>query len=276
MGIIVDPTIAGVKESQYGALRTRGTRFMRTRMGRVGGNWATWGLAGVRSSFTEGAAGAFGFYKTLPAAPYGGIGPTQPGKFKFMGGASKRSMLGLGVGAGVGAAVYAATDNPLLGVGAGVGAVLAAKSTVRGAFGAGMKALGPLFIGASMAQGYSESGFGGAVKALGTGAVEWGLWNVGFKALSVAFKGTTLGSTAMAVAPPLAIAAAVGYGAFKGAQYFSERGRKSVKSEFVGDTTAFQTEAAYTMRQRAVQEISRSHTNSRTILGNEASLMHLR
>jgi hypothetical protein len=56
--------------------------------------------------------------------------------------------------------------------------------------------------------------------------------------------------------------------------YFAERGRKATRSEFLGDTRAFTTDAAYTMRQRSLQEISRSHTNARTVLGNEAQLMH--
>jgi hypothetical protein len=258
---LYQPPIPGQRARQ--GLIGATNNFMRNSMGRIGNRWADWGLKGVRESFTEGAGSAFGFYKAEAG-----------GKLKFMGGVSKRSMLGLGIGAGVGAAVYAATDNPLLGLGAGVGAVMASKSSLKGVFGAGLKALGPLFIGTGVAKGYREGGFGGAIKALGVGTLEWGLWNVGFKALSVAFQGA--GSAALAVALPLGIVGAAGFGAFKGAQYFAGRGRRAVESEFAGDTTAFNTEAAYSMRQRAVQEISRSHTNSRTILGQEAQLMHLR
>lgn len=258
----------------FGSTRGQADNLMRTHMGGVGGKWADWGLAGVRSSFTEGAASAFGLYKTPRATPAGGVGPMQPSKYKFMGGVSKRSMMGLGVGAGVGAMVYGVTDSPLLGLGAGVGAVMASKASVKGVFGAGMKALGPLFVGAQVVQGWQEGGLGGAVGALGKGTLEWGLWNVGFKALSVAFKGSMAGvGTALSVALPLAVVAGAAY---MGGKYFSARGRRAVESEFTGDTAAFQTQAAYSMRQRAVQEISRSHTNSRTILGNEAQLMHLR
>jgi hypothetical protein len=278
MAIMVDQSVAGVQQSQRGQLRTQATRWMRTGMGAAGNKWANWGLAGVRESFTEGAASGLGFYKTPSGAPFGGMGPMQPSRYKFMGGVTKRSILGLGVGAGVGAAVYAATDNPLLGLGAGVGATWAAKASARGAFGAGMKLLGPAFIGAGMVQGFQEGGLWGGIKGLGGGLAEWGLWSVGFKALSVAFGGAMGGIKAMAltVALPLSIVAGAGYGAYKGAQYFAGRGRQAMRTEFAGDTAAFQTGAAYSMRQRAMQEISRSHTNSRTILGNEAQLMHLR
>jgi hypothetical protein len=41
-----------------------------------------------------------------------------------------------------------------------------------------------------------------------------------------------------------------------------------------GDMSAFTTRGAYTMRERAVQAIQRSHTNSRSALGREASYLH--
>ena len=289
MSVIYDPSlppgtpsiqtnIAGATTMNRGAFRARATGWMRTHMGAAGNKLSNWGLAGVRSSFTEGAMSGLGFYKVPNAIPYGG-GPVQPAKYKFLGGVSKRGMIGLGVGAGVGSMVYAATDNPLLGVGAGVGATWAAKSTIRGAGGAGLKLAGPLFIGAGMVSGYKEEGLWGAAKGLGFGVAEWGLWNVGFKAAGTAFKGSAVGGAMkglMRAGPAVAVIAAALYGMYKAGEYFSERGRESVKSEFAGDTSAFTTGAAYSMRQRAMQEISRSHTNSRTILGNEASLMHLR
>jgi hypothetical protein len=237
--------------------------FMRTRLGRAGNNWANWGLAGVRESFTSGWKRDLGFMKGAD------------GKLSFLGGkAGMKGLMGLGAGVGVGSLVYAATDNPLLGAAAGVGAT-AAMGSLRAAGRTGMGLLGPAYIGASMIGGFKEGGLSGG---LWEGAKSYGelrLWDVGFKAVSTAFKGSTLGGFAVTAALPLAITAGIGIGAYKGAQYLSERGRKAQRTEFAGDTTAFNTQAAYTMRQRALQEITRSHTNSRTILGQEAQLMHL-
>jgi len=52
-------------------------------------------------------------------------------------------------------------------------------------------------------------------------------------------------------------------------------GRKAGKTEFVGDMSAFQTNAAVTMRQRSMQSIQRSFLNARTALGGEARYQHL-
>lgn len=248
------------------ALLTQAEQFMRTRMGGVGVRWADWGMSGLRKSFMRGWQRDLGFFQTAA------------GKHQFLGGrAGLRGLAGLGVGAGVGAAVYAATDNPLLGLGAGVGAAWA-TSGLKAAGMAGMNILGPAFVGYGIVSGAREGGLGGAIKG---GAIAYGemrLWGAGIEAISVAFGGSLSGAKAMAmsVGLPLAVVAGIGYGAYRGAKYFSERGRKAVGTEFAGDTAAFQTQAAYSMRQRAMQEISRSHTNSRTILGNEAQLMHLR
>jgi hypothetical protein len=212
-----------------------------------------------------------------------GFFKTATGKHQFLGGkAGLRKLKGLGVGAGVGGLVYAATDSPLLGLATGVGATMATTG-LKGMGGYAMNLMGPGMVLASAIQGFREGGLGGGIMGGATMYAEWRLWGAGIKALSVAFGGTKVAgaasallTTAKVVAAPLAVAALVGYGAYKGAQYFSERGREAVRTEFAGDTAAFQTQAAYSMRQRAMQEISRSHTNSRTILGNEAQLMHLR
>jgi hypothetical protein len=164
-------------------------------------------------------------------------GPT--GRMQFMGGQSiGKAFAGWGVAAGVGALAYSMTGNQYVGAAAGWG----------------------------------------AAKGAGKAAISMAAWEVGTTALTVAFKGTAIGaagSAAMSLAMPLAAVAAVGYGLYKGAEYLSERGHQSTLSEFLGDNRAFQTDAAYTMRQRALQEISRSHTNARTVLGQEAQLMHL-
>ena len=53
MGVFVDQSVQGVTEMNRGPFRTKAGRFMRTRLGRAGNNWANWGLAGVRKSFTS-------------------------------------------------------------------------------------------------------------------------------------------------------------------------------------------------------------------------------
>ena len=227
------------------------------------GRLQNWGLAGVGKSAASGAAASFGFFKT-EGAP--GLG------YRFLGGASVgRSIAGMGIGAGVGAMVYAATDNPLLAAGAGL---MTAKAAGVG-FGSMMKIAGPMFIAHSMMQGYREGGFGGALKAGAGDVATFAAFDVGMKGLGVAFKGAPGGVSLMAVALPAAVIAGIGYGAYKGAKALASRGRDAVRTEFTGSTAAFNTQAAYTMRQRALQEISRSHTNARTILGNEASLVHM-
>ncbi len=271
MGIIVDPTITGTTEMRRGRIRTRTGRWMRSNMGSVGNKWANWGMSGLRKGAMEGWQRDLGFFQTAG------------GKHKFLGGkAGMRGLKALGVGAGVGAAVYGMTDSPLLGLGAGVGASMAAGG-LKAAGKAGMNLLGPAFVGAGIVSGFQEGGVGGGLWGGAKAYGEMRIWGAGIKAVQVAFGGTKVAgaasgmmSIAKAVAFPLAVVAGIGYGAYKGAQYFSERGRAASRSEFAGDTAAFQTQAAYSMRQRAVQEISRSHTNSRTILGNEAQLMHLR
>jgi hypothetical protein len=251
----------------FDSTRAKAASWMGKHMGGVGKRWADWGLSGLRKSALEGWRRDLGFFR--------GAG----GKHQFLGGrAGLKTVGGLGIGAGVGAAVYAATDNPLLGIATGAGAMMAAGTSLKAGAGMGMKLMGPAFVGMGVVSGFQEGGIGGAVKG---GAIAYGemrLWEAGFGAVKTAFGGSMGGAGAFAstVALPLAVTAGVGYGIHKGLKYFSERGRKATKTEFAGDTAAFQTQAAYSMRQRAMQEISRSHTNSRTILGNEAQLMHLR
>jgi len=116
--------------------------------------------------------------------------------------------------------------------------------------------LGLAFTAYEVVQGYREGGVTGAIKA-GAGNV------AGFVAMDMMF------------ASPLAPVAIGAYLTYKGSEFLAEQGREARKSEFVGSMTSFSTKAAYTIRQRAVQEIARSHTSSRTILGQEAQFMHL-
>ena len=144
MGVFVDQSVQGVTEMNRGPFRTKAGRFMRTRLGRAGNNWANWGLAGVRKSFTSGWKRDLGFIKGAD------------GKLSFLGGkAGTKGVMGLGVGVGVGALAYAATDNPLIGLAAGVGAT-AAMGSLRAAGKAGMGLLGPMYVGHSMYGGFKE------------------------------------------------------------------------------------------------------------------------
>ena len=222
-----------------------------------------WGVEGVGKAALSGAGFSAGFW------------PGTSGGMQLFGGMPKgRVALGSLTGLGVGAAVYAATDNPLLGVAAGVGATHFTKMGL----GTGARMLGPAFMGLAMYEGYKEGGLRGAIGGGARTAAEFAAFDVAFKGLGVAFKGTALhsvGATALSIVKPLAIVAGLGYGAYKGATYLRGLGKRARRTEFVGDMTAFNTRAAHTMRQRALQEISRSHTNARQVLGNEAQLQHL-
>jgi hypothetical protein len=230
-----------------------------------------WGYKGAGRAAMEGAGFSAGFWR----------GPT--GRMQFLGGAEKMPMLkGAGIGLGVGALAYHFTDNWLIGAAAGFGGTAMALRKSAGGLKAGggmaMRLLGPAFTLAAMHEGYQYGGVGGAVTAGVRTAAEFAMWDVGIKAATTAFKGTAVGrffGTATRLAIPAAIALAAGYGVYKGATALAKYGRRAVRSEFVGSMDAFDTRAGYTMRQRALQEIGRSHTNARTVLGNEATLMHL-
>jgi hypothetical protein len=124
-----------------------------------------------------------------------------------------------------------------------------------GKLGIFMKGLPMVFLAGSIAHGFQQEGLYGGIKAAARNTAE-------FAAFS------------MVPMPVLAIAG-LGYGAYKGVQAIARRGREATMTEFTGNTYAINTQAAYTMRQRALQEISRSHTNARTLLGNEAQFMHI-
>jgi hypothetical protein len=79
----------------------------------------------------------------------------------------------------------------------------------------------------------------------------------------------------MAVAGGLAAAAGAAYAV---GSLYTEGGnfrRRQRMLETSGDTSAFMTSGATTMRSRAVSAIQKSHTNARSALGNEAGFMHM-
>jgi hypothetical protein len=71
-----------------------------------------------------------------------------------------------------------------------------------------------------------------------------------------------------------AIGAAAGYAGYSLAQvgYNHAIMRKNVQT--AGDMSSFMTSGAHTMRARAVEAIQRSHLNTRSALGQEATYMH--
>jgi len=129
-------------------------------------------------------------------------------------------------------------------------------------------------------EGYQEQGVWGAGKAVASQTASFALFEVGMSALKTTFQGTGMGGviagiSKVAMHPLTLMGVAAGYGAYKGAEYLAERGRKAKKTEFVGDTSAFNTQQAYTMRQRSLGEMNRGYGNARTLLGQEASIMHV-
>lgn len=72
--------------------------------------------------------------------------------------------------------------------------------------------------------------------------------------------------------------ATVGYGAYHVVKGIAQEGyayRQSLRGiNTDGSMAAFMTQNALTMRERAVQAISKSHLNARSALGQEASFMH--
>lgn len=253
---------AGYTSGQWTARQYHHTMNRLYDRSRVARNLMNWGGRGVGRAAVEGAGFSLGFWP---------VGESR--RLRFLGGKPK-GMIAKGAlfGLGVGAAAYAATDNPLLGVAAGVGAT----HFTRMGLGAGAKLLGPTFVGLSMYEGFREGGLGGAIGGGIRTTAEFAAFDVALKGIGVAFPGIgARAATAVSLIKPLALVAALGYGAYKGATYLRGLAIEARRTEFTGDMTAFNTRAAHTMRQRALAEISRSHTNSRTLLSNEAQLMHL-
>jgi len=177
-----------------------------------------------------------------------GFVPKKKGGYEFLPGIKGKTLFKFGAGIGVGALVGGVTGSSTLGFGAGI-----ATSVMAGAKmteGLGLLTTSPAFIGLGAYEGLRHGGIMGGIKG--------GLTSYMFTKIP----------------GPLMLGAGALYGGYKAMNYFAQEGMRSRETEFTGDTSAFETQAAYTMRQRALQEISRSHTNARTILGNEASYMH--
>ena len=87
-----------------------------------------------------------------------------------------------------------------------------------------------------------------------------------------AIPGALLAGTAGAVVGGFVLGAPMERKAAAALQYVKETGRRTMKVNMGGDYV--DTEAAYTMRQRAAQDMSGSLLNARTYLGKEAALLH--
>jgi hypothetical protein len=119
-----------------------------------------------------------------------------------------------------------------------------------GRYGAGAM----LAYGAYDLVGGGPLGFAAAHAAGGLGTKHAGKMTMGFLAYSgarLAFKGT--------------------HAMLKAGYRFKQR-QKMVQTD--GDMSAFMTQGAFTMRERAVEAINRSHLNARSALGQEANYMH--
>jgi len=244
--------------------------------------WYKWGAN--KLSETAGRLTAAGIEPFLHAGYRGatsliGFGPVGKGmKIRAFAGevGAFRGFTGLGLSVGVGFAVGKLTGDPILGLAAGVAAPMALGLGPRFLFRWGL----PMAtFGLSLFEGYEQGGVMGAVRGGLHSAVEWGLWEAGIHAFNVALGGSPWLS-AMSISsggillPALAVAALGAYSGYRFATYLRDRGRRARMSEMVGSMENFMTRNAITMRQRALQEISRSYTNSRQIFGNEAQLMH--
>lgn len=131
--------------------------------------------------------------------------------------------------------------------------------------------LGLLGIGVAAAEGYKSGGLGGAIGGGLKEGIQFGLFNVATKALSTTFAGSFIGAAFW----PLAVTGGLAYGGAKLAQGFAQRGRAYAHTEFASNYQSIYSSNAATMRQRAMNEIAASHTNARSILGNEAQMYHL-
>ena len=87
-----------------------------------------------------------------------------------------------------------------------------------------------------------------------------------------AIPGALLGGTVGGIASGLVLGPIFEQKAAAALQYIKETGQRTMKVNMGGDY--LDTEAAYSMRQRAAQDMSGSLLNARQYLGKEAALMH--
>lgn len=88
--------------------------------------------------------------------------------------------------------------------------------------------------------------------------------------MSMGAVGAGMGLLAMPALAPMATA----YAGYKVAKFGADHTARRRRIDTSGDTSAFMTGNAMTMRARAVQAIGKSHLNARSALGQEANFMH--
>lgn len=234
-----------------GSAAQMGSNFVN---GPFAGRFAAWGVRGLGESGLRGLAFASGFADINAPARVAAVKAAGTGGIRGLGGSHSSHL-----------AMSRAVDSKY-------------KFMPKGhRLGPG---LGLAFGAYEMYEGYKREGVWGAVKGGAEHAAIWGAFEIGQTALKTALQGTGMGGTIAGISKvamnPLVLAGVVmAYGAYKGAQYLSERGRNARKTEFAGDTASFNTQAAYTMRQRSLGEMNRGYGSARTLLGQEASIMHV-
>jgi len=141
-----------------------------------------------------------------------------------------------------------------LAVGATVGANLASDlgETIGNAVGDGYTGSGLATVGSAAGTGLGAFAGAWATRALGRHPIIGTLGILGVMGAREVYKGTH---------------------EFVKSGYRKKQQTKGI--DIAGDTAAFYTRAAVTMRQRAVQAIHKSHLNARSALGQEASFMHM-
>jgi hypothetical protein len=141
--------------------------------------------------------------------------------------------------------------------GIGAGARMAMRGRWGGMIGLGLTAA---FTLGRMGEGQS---FGGA---LASEVAEQGAMAIG---VSLAARALPFLSSPWLLLPTAAYFGVTGYMTYR--NKMRDFRNKVRQTEFIGDMSAFNTEAAYTMRQRSQQAIERSFSSSRRALGSEAS-----
>lgn len=174
------------------------------------------------------------------------------------------------------------------------GAQTVGKSLLGGLSKHAFKWIGPVFTGIRLKEeiNISQQGFAGAAWKSTRIVGEESMWTVGAVVGGIA--GQIIGGPVGAAA---GIAAGIALGwagkevlnvaldvaevpfrmADAGWKYFREAGKRSAKLELGGGVSAAnRTGMAYTMRQRALSQMNRSGINARSLLGQEASYVHMR
>ena len=118
------------------------------------------------------------------------------------------------------------------------------------------------WTGSAAVRGYKTGGVGGAVKGAAT--------EVGYFAAMHAVTRLAGPMYPILLAHGVATAAA-----FNKLQKNMAASPRHLPYNITGDMTAFSTGQAYSMRQRSMQAIQKSHLNARSALGNEANYMHV-